>query len=68
MRRDVQGKDSQIRDLQSEIRLRPNLAQMNSKQVQIDQLNSQLEGQMRENEELHREAMHLRNQTQSHLQ
>ena len=45
LRHDVQGKDAQIRDLQSEIRLRPNLAQMNSKQVQIEQLNQQIESQ-----------------------
>ena len=63
LRRDVQGKDSEIRDLHSELRLRPNLAQMNSKAQQIEQLCAQLEAQRKENDQLHTEVMDLRNQT-----
>ena len=52
-----------MRELQNEIRLRPNLAQMNSKTVQIEQLESEMEFIRTENNTLQTEIMHLRNKT-----
>jgi hypothetical protein len=43
MRSDVKKKDEALRNLESEIRLRPNLAQMNAKKVQIEHLTQELE-------------------------
>ena len=53
--------------MQSEIRMRPNLAQMNAKKVQIDHLSKENEELQGQNTELHNEIMQLRNQTQTHL-
>jgi hypothetical protein len=43
MRSDVKKKDEALRNLESEIRLRPNLPQMNAKKVQIEHLTQELE-------------------------
>ena len=43
LRKQVQSKDEELMLMQSEIRMRPNLAQMNSKKVQIDHLSAENE-------------------------
>mmetsp|Transcript_22505 Transcript_22505/g.30126 ORF Transcript_22505/g.30126 Transcript_22505/m.30126 type:complete len:83 (+) Transcript_22505:1675-1923(+) len=40
LRKDVKGKDARIAELESEVRLRPSIAQMNSLKVQLEQLGS----------------------------
>ena len=67
LRKQVQSKDEELMLMQSEIRMRPNLAQMNSKKVQIDHLSAENEDLQKKNNELHNEIMQLRNQTQTLL-
>ena len=68
LRRDVKGKDEQIRNLEDEVRLRPTLAQTNAQAVKFEHLSVQHETLRVENDGLHREIMMLRNQTKSHYQ
>ena len=43
--------------MQTEMRMRPNLAQMNSKKIEVDQLATENEKLQNQNNELHNEIM-----------
>ena len=60
-------KDDELSLMNSEIRMRPNLAQMNAKKVQIDHLSNENDAIKEQNNQLHNEIMQLRNQTQTHM-
>lgn len=54
--------------MESEMRLRPTLAQLNSKKVQIEHLTKQMDALQAQNNDLHNEAIQHRNVSGSHLE
>ena len=64
----MKAKDDSLKHMEAEIRLRPNLAQLNSKKVQIEHLENENDALQRENNELHNEIMMQKNNFGNHSQ
>lgn len=68
IKQQINQRDEQIRHMESEMKLRPTLALMNAKKVQIEQLTKKVAELEVINNDLHNEAMQRRNEDGSHLQ